>query len=114
MNEKLLKIFEFMKENKCKSIATFDLTENGDEKFFVVASLPNAEENKKAADLLCDKFDSDAEKDGYHKGEWIILTFGNIYVHLFTLASRARFNLDRLYKSKEIDLVKFMKKKKSK
>ncbi len=112
--ERIIKICEFLKSSRCKNVATFDLTENGEPKFFVVASATNPDENKKVADELCKKFQLDGERDGYHKGEWIILCFSNIYVHLFTLAARSRYNLDRLYKSKEIDLAKFLKKKKSK
>ena len=54
------------------------------------------------------------EKDGYCKGDWIILNADPIVVHLFTYAERSRYNLDKLYKSKEIDLFKEIKKKKSK
>lgn len=114
MNDKLIEIFEFLKNEKCKNVVAFDLTENGDEKFFIIASCQTAEENKKIADDLTNNFELVDEKDGYHKGEWIILPFNKLLVHLFTNSSRAKYNLDRLYKSKEIDIAKFLKKKKSK
>ena len=114
MNEQLLKICELLKKCKCKNVATFDLTENGEAKFFVVASCLNAVENKKVANELCENFELTGEKDGYHKGEWIILRFANIYVHLFIVSARTKYNLDRLYKNREIDLIKYVKKKKSK
>ncbi len=114
MNEQLIKIYEMLKKFKCKNVATFDLTENGETKFFVIASCLNADDNKKVADELCKNFDLIGEKDGYHKGEWIILRFSNIYVHLFISTIRTKYNLDRLYKNREIDLVKYLKKQKSK
>ena len=114
MNEQLLKICELLKKCKCKNVATFDLTENGEAKFFVIASNVNPDDNKKVANELCENFELIGEKDGFHKGEWIILRFANIYVHLFVVSARIKYNLDRLYKNKEIDLAKYLKKQKSK
>lgn len=114
INEKLMAIVESLKNAKCRDIASFDLTDAGEEKFFVVVSAPNADETKRIADLMCEKFECVGEKDGYFKGEWIILNFEPVVLHIFTLANRTKYNLDRLYKSKEIDVLKYIKKKKSK
>lgn len=113
-NEKLLAIIESLKSAKCKDISSFDLTDNGEEKFFVLASTPNAVETKRVADMMCEKFECIGEKDGYFKGEWIILNFEPVVLHIFTQAYRTKYNLDRLYKSKEVDVLKYIKKKKSK
>lgn len=114
LNEKLLAIIETLKSAKCKDISSFDLTDNGEEKFFVLASAPNTDDTKKIADIMCEKFDCIGEKDGYFKGEWIILNFEPVMLHIFNQAHRTKYNLDRLYKSKEIDVLKYIKKKKSK
>ena len=115
MNEKLVKVVEFLKTLKCKNVSTFDLSDEGGEKFFVIVSAISSTDTKKVADELCTlmKFDKD-RLDGYHKGEWIILDDDPIIVHIFTSNERAKYNLDRLYKSKEIDVLKSIKKKKSK
>lgn len=114
LNEKLLAIIEELKSTKCKNISSFDLTENGEERFFVLASVAGSDEAKRMADHMCEKFEYIGEKDGYFKGEWIILNFDPVMLHIFTQTHRAKYNLDRLYKSKEIDVSKINKKKKSK
>lgn len=114
MNAKLIATVEFLKNLKCKNLSTFDLSENGEEKFFVVLSAANCDETKKIADEVCTFLKYDGERDGYHKGEWIIINAEPIIVHIFTAADRAKYNLDRLYKSKEVDILKSIKKKKSK
>ncbi len=114
MNTQLVKIVEFLKTQKCKNISTFDLSDESAEKFFVVVSCQNNLETKKLADELSLFLKYDKEKDGYHKGEWIILDVDPIIVHIFTVVDRAKYNIDRLYKSKEIDVLKSLKKKKSK
>ena len=114
MDDKVVKIVEFLKNAKCKNVSAYDLSENGEAKFFVLSSVQTADDNKKVADELSKNFELTDEIDGYHKGEWIILNFDKIYVHLFIQTAREHYNLDRLYKSKFIDLAKFIKKKKSK
>ncbi len=114
MKDNLIKIVEFLKSFKCKNVAVFDLSEDDESKFFVVASAPTSNDTKKLADELSILINYNDEKDGYCKGDWIILNADPIVVHLFTYAERSRYNLDKLYKSKEIDLFKEIKKKKSK
>lgn len=114
MNAKLVATVEYLKTLKCKNLATFDLSENGEEKFFILVSAANCDETKKVADELCAFLKYEGDRDGYHKGEWIVINDEAIIVHIFTLADRAKYNLDRLYKSKEIDVLKTIKKKKSK
>lgn len=114
MREYLIKIVEFLKSVKCKNISTFDLTENGEEKYFIIASANNPDDTKKVADEVSAFIGYDKEKDGYYKGEWIILNAEPIIIHIFTVSERAKYNLDRLYKSKEINVSKPLKNKKSK
>lgn len=114
MNETIVKIAEHLKHLKCKNIAVFDLSEGGGEKFFIVASALNCEATKHVADELAEKINYTGEKDGYHKGEWIILNDSPYIIHIFTVTDRAKYNIDKLYKSRDIDIAKYIKKKKSK
>lgn len=114
MKDELVKLVEYLKKIKCKNISTFDLSENGEEKYFIIVSATSCDETKKIADEVCEFIGYDKEKDGYHKGEWIILNAEPMIIHIFTATERAKYNLDRLYKSKEIDVLKPLKKKKSK
>ena len=114
MNDKLIKLVEHLKTLKCKNLATFDLSDGDEEKFCVIVSGANTLETKKIADEVCEDPRFAGEKDGYHKGEWIIINTSPIILHIFTQPERTKYNLDRLYKSKEIDVVKTMKKRSKK
>ena len=47
MKEELVKLVEYLKKIKCKNISTFDLSENGEEKYFVIVSATSCDETKK-------------------------------------------------------------------
>ena len=110
--KELVKIFEFLAEQKCKKISVFDISENGMPKFLVLANNPTANENRRVADVFSEEFGFVNKIDGYHKGEWIIFDMEEIVIHLFLPAQREKYNLDRLYRAKEIDLAKILQKKK--
>lgn len=114
MNAKLVKLVEFLKSIKAKNLSTFDLSEGEEEKYFIVVSGLGNTETKKIADATMAFLKNDASLDGYYKGEWIVIEQSPIVIHIFTSNERAKYNLDRLYKSKEIDVLKNIKKKKSK
>ena len=43
--------------------------------------------------------------EGYRNGNWILLDFGDIVIHLFDQANREFFSIDRLWRDgKEVDL----------
>jgi len=110
--KELLKIYEFLTNQKCKKVSVFDISENDLPKFIVVANNVNATENRKVADDFADAFGYLNKIDGYHKGEWIIFDMDSIIVHMFLPMQREKYNLDRLYRAREIDLAKFIQKKK--
>ena len=109
----LVKIFEFLTEEKCKKISVFDVSENDMSKFLIVANNPTANENRRVADVFSEEFGFFGKIDGYHKGEWIIFDMEEIVVHLFLPSQREKYNLDRLYRAREIDLIKILQKKKN-
>ena len=108
----LVKIYEFLTEQKCKKIAVFDISENDVPKFLLLANNPTANENRRVADVFSEEFNFLNKIDGYHKGEWIIFDMNEIVVHLFLPSQREKYNLDRLYRAREIDLLKLLQKKK--
>lgn len=112
LSKELVKVFEFLNEEKCKKISVFDISENEDIKFLVLANNTSANDNRKVADSFAEKFCYLGKIDGYHKGEWIIFDLDDIVIHLFVTSQREKYNLDRLYRSKEIDLAKILQKKK--
>ena len=45
--------------------------------------------------------------DGVFKGDWVVLDFKDIIVHIFTKETRSKFNIEKLYKdSKNCIVVK--------
>jgi ribosome-associated protein len=111
-SKELLKIYELLVNEKCKKISVFDISEKDMPKFLVLANNPNPNENRRVADVLSEETGYLKKIDGYHKGEWIIFDFNDIIVHLFLTTQREKYNLDRLYRAKEIDLLKILQKKK--
>ena len=111
-SKELLKIYEFLTNQKCKKVSVYDISENDLPKFIVIANNINAVENRRVADELADYFGYINKIDGYHKGEWIIFDMDNIVVHMFLPMQRDKYNLDRMYRSREIDLAKILQKKK--
>lgn len=111
-SKELVKIFEFLQTEKCKKISVFDISEKDVAKFIVLANNPTANENRRVADVFSEEFGFYSKIDGYHKGEWIIFDMGEVVVHLFLPSQREKYNLDRLYRAKEIDLIKLLQKKK--
>ena len=108
----LVKVFEFLINEKCKKVSVFDISENDMQKFLVLANNPTHNENRRVADVFSEEFGFLNKIDGYHKGEWIIFDMNDVVVHLFLPAQREKYNLDRLYRAKEIDLMKLLQKKK--
>lgn len=36
--------------------------------------------------------------DGFNKGEWIVLDYDEVIIHIFTKATREKYNLEKLWK----------------
>ena len=111
-SKELLKIYEFLTNQKCKKVSVFDISENDVPKFIVIANNSSANENRRVADELAETFGYLNKIDGYHKGEWIIFDMDNIVIHMFLPMQREKYNLDRMYRAREIDLTKILQKKK--
>ena len=67
----------------------------------MIATIQNPQEAKTLAlkfkQLFSEKYVC-LHSDGLFKGDWIVLDFKDILVHIFTKETRARFNLEKLYK----------------
>ena len=111
-SKELIKIYEFLLEQKCKKISVFDISESDMHKFLVLLNNTNQNDNRNVADAFAEHFGYVNKIDGYHKGEWIIFDMDEIVVHMFLPQQREKYNLDRLYRAKEIDLAKILQKKK--
>lgn len=99
-------LYEYLSKKKCKDISLYDLTTDSDKSAYTfIVSNANAQTNKKFATSLMEELKID-QPDGFSKGEWIIFDFGDYVIHSFVPQSREKYNLDKLWKSKKINLNK--------
>ncbi len=77
-----------------------DLTSIAD--YFVLASTRNQKQSQAAADEVEEKMKAAGlqplRKEGYREGDWILLDFGDVIVHIFTDEERRHFDFDTLWK----------------
>ncbi len=100
-------VYKYLVQKKCKDIALYDLTNDSEKAVYMfVVSNPTPLANKKFADFLIEDLKIADQPDGYSKGEWIIFEFGNFIIHSFVPLSRDKYNLDKLWKSRKINLKK--------
>lgn len=77
-----------------------DLTSIAD--YFILSSAMNKKQAQAAADSVEDKMEKAGiktiRKEGYREGDWILLDFGNVIVHVFTDEERQHYDFDSLWK----------------
>lgn len=76
-----------------------DLTSIADN--FILASTRNKKQSQAAADEVEEKLAQEGfhalRKEGYREGDWILLDFGDVIVHIFTDEERRRYDFDTLW-----------------
>jgi ribosome-associated protein len=74
--------------------------------FFVLASATNITQAQAIADQICritrGRGHRTLSVEGQKDGEWILIDFGNVIVHIFLEQAREIFNLDGLFASYSI------------
>lgn len=77
-----------------------DLTSIAD--YFVLCSTRNQKQSQAAADEVEEKMAAlgvkAIRKEGYREGDWILLDFGDVIVHIFTDEERRHYDFDTLWK----------------
>ena len=77
-----------------------DLTSIAD--YFVLCSTRNQKQSQAAADEVEEKMAelgvNATRKEGYREGDWILLDFGDVIVHIFTDEERRHYDFDTLWK----------------
>ena len=100
-------IYNFLVQKKCKDISLYDLTSDSEKSAYTfIVSNTNAQTNKKFALSIMEELGVEKQPDGYSKGEWIIFDFDRFVIHSFISQVREKYNLDKLWKSKRINLKK--------
>ena len=71
--------------------------------FFLILSVRNPRQGQ----AICDEVEMRCKKrglhhpaiEGYHQGEWILLDYGFLVVHIFSEKSRQYYDLERLWRA---------------
>ncbi len=74
--------------------------------YFVVCNAPTAAQVRAIADGIEEKLDEKnvhfSHKEGYQEGEWVLLDYGDVVVHIFKDESRDYYALEKLWGDAEI------------
>lgn len=74
--------------------------------YFVICSAPTATQARAIADNVEEKLGEAGvtlgHKEGYSEGEWILLDYGDVVVHVFKDESRDFYALEKLWGDAEI------------
>ena len=100
------KVIEFALEQKSLDTVGFDVTKVSNIANFIVIASGTSSRHVKG---IADKIESNLVKynqhpirtDGYDEGEWIVMDFGDVIVHLFYEPKRQYYELDALMNSAE-------------
>ena len=105
MENQIEEFYDYLLDKKCKDIAVYDLTNDEENPAIVfVATISNTVNNKKFASNVMADMKLEYNPEGFNKGEWIIFDFGQCILHSFIPAAREKYNLDKLWKSKRIQI----------
>ena len=69
--------------------------------YFIITSGNNVNQVRSMADEAEDKLSLEGYKirhlEGYQEGNWILLDFGNVIIHIFDKANREFYDLERIW-----------------
>ena len=74
---------------------------------FILATTRNKKQAQAAADEVEEKAGEIGmhalRREGYQEGDWILLDFGDVIVHIFTDEERRRYDFDTLWKEAPVE-----------
>ena len=102
IDEVVKEMGDYLVQNDATNVIILDIEKKTKTaKRLLIATIQNPQEAKTLAlkfkQLFSEKYVC-LHSDGLFKGDWIVLDFKDILVHIFTKETRARFNLEKLYK----------------
>lgn len=69
--------------------------------YFVICNAPTATQVRAIADNVEEELAKEnvhfSHKEGYHEGEWILLDYGDVVVHIFKNENREYYALEKLW-----------------
>lgn len=108
--ELALKICKLLDDKKGKNIVLLDVsTISGFADYFVIATGTSTRHTTALADGIEKKLNETGEfvshKEGHNDGNWILLDYMDIVVHIFTEDERSFYDIERIWKgAKYIEL----------
>ncbi len=101
--EKATIMGHWLQEHKGRDIATFRLsTDNPLTEVIIITTASSARHARSLADGLKEKCKQEnfefIHTEGYQEGEWILVDFNDILVHIFLQHARERYRLESLWK----------------
>ena len=102
MNQEVKMICQAISSKKgvlIKVLDVKDLTSVAD--YFILSSTRNKKQAQAAADAVEEKMKEKnircLRKEGYREGDWILMDFSDVIVHIFTDDERRHYELDSLW-----------------
>ena len=102
MNQEVKMICQAISSKKgvlIKVLDVKDLTSVAD--YFILSSTRNKKQAQAAADAVEEKMKENnircLRKEGYREGDWILMEFSDVIVHIFTDDERRHYELDSLW-----------------
>ena len=106
-------IIEGMQENKAKEIVSLNLKEIETAvcDYFIICHGTSNTHVSAIADSVIDETikslkDKPFNREGIENGEWILLDYGNVVVHIFQREIRDFYNIEKLWGDADIDHIK--------
>ena len=106
-------IIEGMQENKAKEIVSLNLKEIETAvcDYFIICHGTSNTHVSAIADSVIDETlkslkDKPFNKEGLENGEWILLDYGNVVVHVFQRETRDFYNIEKLWGDADIHYIK--------
>ena len=103
------KICKAASDKKADEVITMDMRDlMFSTDYFVVCSAQTATQVRAIADNIEDELAKEnihfSHREGYHEGEWILLDYGDVVVHIFKEENRQYYALEQLWSEAKIKL----------
>lgn len=100
--QKIVSICTLLDNKKAENIVVCDTTKKQNVvDFFVIATLTSSGHIKGVVDYIMEEsikmplVFGEPTREGFNLSGWVVLDFGDVFVHLFTKEERAHYNLDK-------------------
>ena len=105
--ELLTRICKAAGDKKAGNIITMDMRKlMFSTDYFVICGAPAATQVRAIADNVEEELDKAGvhfdHMEGYHEGEWVLLDYGDVVVHIFKNENREYYALEKLWGDAEI------------